>query len=293
MSETNLYAVTGVSGRTGAAAAQALINTGIRVRVIVRNEEKGRKWAAQGAEVAVADLVNSDSLYEAFVGTDGVYIVSPPQYYLDNLFEQADEMALSIANAATKARIPKLVALSSVGAEQSSRTGWIAMNRALEQNLSQTNIPVAFLRAAYFMENWQPLIELAIAHNALPSFLSPLSQKLPMIATKDIGQIAANILCENWEGTRIIDLEGPTQYSPNDVAEALTSLLNRTIKANTIPESDWQKSIAGQGFSKAAVAGFIEMTQGLNSTHIAFNDLNSERRQGSISLDTAIKGMIK
>ncbi|MGF1767329.1 NmrA family NAD(P)-binding protein [Enterovibrio makurazakiensis] len=291
MSKSKLYVVTGVSGRTGAAAARALLNVGMRVRVIVRDEDKGDIWAAQGAEVAIADLTNTSSLYKALIGADGAYIVSPPQYYLDNLFEQAESMAHSIAEAATKAQLPKLVALSSIGAEQSSGTGWIAMNRLLEQRLNQTDLSIAYLRAAYFMENWGPLAQIAATQGELPSFLAPLNQKLPMIATEDIGRIAAEILCENWDGTRIIELEGPDRYSPNEVAVILTKALDKMIKPITIPESDWIQFISGQDFSTVAIAGFIEMTQGLNSKHIAFGNSNIERRQGTVSLDTVVSAM--
>ena len=291
MSNTELYVVTGVSGRTGAAAARTLLNTGKRVRVVVRDKEKGNIWADQGAEVAIADLTDTSSLCKALSGTDGAYIVSPPQYSLDNLFAQADSMARSITEAAKKAQLPKLVALSSIGAEQPNGTGWIAMNRQLEQHLSKTEIPVTFLRAAYFMENWSPLVQMAVTQGKLFSFLSPLSRKIPMIATKDIGRIAAEALCESWDGKRIIELEGPDKYSPNEVAVYLTQVLRKTINPISIPESNWLQSISEQGFSTAANTGFIEMTQGLNSGHIAFNDSSIDRRQGTIPLKEVVNGM--
>lgn len=291
MSQSKLYVVTGASGRTGAAAAQALLNAGMRVRVIVRNKEKGRIWAAQGAEVAVAELTDTSSLSKALIGADGAYIISPPQYNLDNLFELANCMAHSIAEAATKAQLPKLVVLSSIGAEQSSGTGWIAMNRLLEQHLNQTGLSIAYLRAAYFMENWIPLAQVAANQGKLSSFLAPLTQKFPMIATEDVGRIAAEILCENWDGTRIIGLSGPARYSPNDVAMTLAKALEKTITPIEIPESDWIQSISEYGFSTAAIIGFIEMTQGLNSGHISFKNSNTEHRQGIIPLEKIMNFM--
>ena len=38
----SVYVVTGVSGNTGSVVAQTLLNEGKSVRVIVRNEEKGK-----------------------------------------------------------------------------------------------------------------------------------------------------------------------------------------------------------------------------------------------------------
>ncbi|WP_167537997.1 NmrA family NAD(P)-binding protein [Vreelandella boliviensis] len=292
MSTTELYVVTGATGRTGSAAAKTLLDAGKRLRVVVRDEPKGEVWAALGAEVAVADFSDSSDLCKAFSGADGAYIVSPQQYSSEDLFSQAELMAHSIAEAAKVAKLPKLVALSSIGAEQPEGTGWIAMNRMLEESLSDTGLPVTFLRAAYFMENWGSLVKMAVHQYQLPSFLSPLNQKFPMIATADIGRIAAEALCENWEGVRIIDLEGPVRYSPKDIAEHLSLKLGEAIQPASIPESDWAQSIAGQGFSSAAISGFIEMTQGINSGHIAFHDrLNVERRTGTVKLDAVIDAL--
>ena len=154
MNTTELYVVTGATGRTGSAVAKTLLDAGKRVRVVVRDESKGEEWVALGAKVAVADFTDHSALSKAFSGADGAYIVSPQQYSSETLFSQAELMAHSIAEAAKVAKLPRLVALSSVGAEQPEGTGWIAMNRKLEESLSVTGIPVTLLRAAYFMENW-------------------------------------------------------------------------------------------------------------------------------------------
>lgn len=63
-----MFVVTGVTGRTGAVAAQALIDAGVAVRVVVRDRAKAARWAEQGAEVAVADLADSAALTRAFAG---------------------------------------------------------------------------------------------------------------------------------------------------------------------------------------------------------------------------------
>ncbi|MEL6117758.1 NmrA family NAD(P)-binding protein [Photobacterium sp. SP02] len=292
MSINELYVVTGATGRTGSAVAKTLLDAGKRVRVVVRDEPAGDVWTTLGAEVAVADFSDGFALCRAFSGADGVYIVSPPQYSSADLFSQARAMAHTIAAAAKEAKLAKIVALSSIGAEQAEGTGWIAMNRMLETSFIDTGLPVTFLRAAYFMENWRPLVKMAVLQRQLPSFLSPLNQKFPMIATEDIGRIAAEALCENWLGVRVIDLEGPDRYSPNDVAEYVSLKFGKAIQPVSIPESDWVQSIAGQGFSAAAIDGFIEMTQGLNSGHITFQDRSGiERRLGTVKLDAMIDAL--
>ncbi len=289
MTKAELYAVSGVSGRTGAAVARTLLAAGKRVRVIVRAPANGTVWANQGAEVAVASLTDMSALSSALSGTQGAYIISPQQYSQEDLFKQAEIMADTIAEASIKAQLPKLIALSSIGADRSEGVGGISMNRTLEQSLEQTGLPVTFLRAAYFMENWIPMIQSALKQGSLSSFLAPLDRKIPMIATNDIGRIAAEALNEDWNKVRVIELEGPTSYSPNDLASSLTQRLGKVFDIKAIPETDWATALQGSGMSEIAIGGFIEMTQALNSGHIDFVDsAEIDRRKGSITLDDIV-----
>ncbi len=287
-----LFIVTGVSGRTGAAAADALLKAGKRVRVVVRDATKGAIWCERGAELACANFNDVEALSRAFSGGYGAYIVSPPQYSSDALFEQADAMARNIEEAVANSQLQKVVALSSIGADKRNGTGWIAMNRRLEAYLGRTGIPVSFLRAAYFMENWGPMVH-AARHGELPSFLAPLDRKIPMIATEDIGRIAAEALSEDWSNVRILELEGPAQYSPMDVADCVSRALSKLVVPAGVPISSWPQALSGAGFSTAALKGFTEMTKGLNSGHISFVEENAfDRRTGVVSLNAVISAMV-
>ena len=196
------YAVFGVTGRTGAAAADALLRAGQPVRVVVRDPANGRPWSERGAEVALADLTDMVSMTEALGGVRGAYVVNPQQYSLDDLFERAGLIAETTARAAVAARVPKLVALSSIGADRASGTGWIGMNRMVEQRLREAGVVTTFLRAAYFMENWTPMVGHAVRSGALPTFLAPAGRRIPMVATQDVGSAAAAGARANHFGRR-------------------------------------------------------------------------------------------
>lgn len=287
-----LHVVTGANGRSGSAAARALLKAGKRVRVVLRDASTEPQWNRLGAEVVFANFNDLEALSRALSGGDSVYIISPPQYASNDLFERAGVMARNISKAVGNSQLGKVVALSSIGADKTSGTGWIAMNRMLETCLCQTGVPVTFLRAAYFMENWSPLVH-AAAHGKLHSFLAPLERKIPMIATEDIGRIAAEALCEDWRNVRIIELEGPARYSPEDVANSLSRELSKTVTPIELPEKSWPKALSNAGFSDIALNGFVEMTKGLNSGHISFaKGMHTDHRAGTVSLDTAIAAMV-
>ncbi|RQS69783.1 NAD-dependent epimerase/dehydratase family protein [Burkholderia sp. Bp8963] len=278
------YVVTGVTGRTGAVAARTLLAAGERVRVVVRNPAHSEHWERLGAEVAVADLTDAAALTRAFSRARGAYLVSPPSYALKDIYRYVERVADAAAQAAEAARLPKLVLLSSVGADQASGIGVIANNRTMEQRLSRLDIPMAFLRAAYFMENWAGMVDSVLNEGILPSFLAPLDRAIPMVATRDIGRVAAETLREDWSGTRTVALEGPAQYSPNEIAAAFEQALGRPVRAVIVEESSWRGALAQGGrFSETALAGFIEMTRSLNNEHISFaSDTGTTHVAGSV-----------
>ena len=262
------FAVFGVTGRTGAATADALLRSGQAVRVVVRDPAKGRPWADRGAEIAVADLTDLASMTKALIQVRGAYVVNPQHYNREDLCERADLIADIVARAAVAADAPRLVALSSVGADRESGTGWIMMNRLFEQRLTEAGVPTIFLRAAYFMENWAPLVGQAMRSGILPTFLAPAQRPIPMVATVDVGSAAAALLQEEGRDTRAVILSGPEEYAPNDVAAIVSATLGKPVDVAVLPEAEWSKALADAHFSKAALAGFTEMTRGLNCSHI-------------------------
>ena len=283
------YVVFGVSGRTGAAAADALMRSGHRVRVVVRDPAKGQPWAERGAEVALADLTDLSSMTRALSHVQGAYVVNPQQYNREDLFERADLIAATTASAAVAAGVSRLVALSSIGADRESGTGWIGMNRVFEQRLGETGVPTVFLRAAYFMENWMPMVRQAVRNGTLPSFLAPPQRPLAMVATADVGSVAAALLQEERIRAGVVTLAGPKDYAPNDVAAIVSATLKKPVAVAVLPEAAWPQALADAHFSKAALAGFSEMTRGLNGSHI---DIKSDRSAVEWAGTTALERVI-
>ena len=104
-----------------------------------------------------------------------------------------------------------------------------------------------FVRAAYFMENWGGAL-FGVAQGVLPSFL--LADKaIPMVATRDIGIAAARLLAEGGSGKRVIELAGPREYSPRDVAAALARAVGKPIAVQEAPEDAMEPALAAAGMN--------------------------------------------
>src|SRR6476619_5920439 len=112
-----MYAVTGITGKVGGTVAQTLLATGKTVRAVVRDEAKGRPWVEKGCEVAIASLGDADALTAAFAGTDGVFLMTPPNYDPEPGFPQTRANAIAIEKAFVAARPSRVVFLSTIGAQ--------------------------------------------------------------------------------------------------------------------------------------------------------------------------------
>jgi uncharacterized protein YbjT (DUF2867 family) len=73
----NMFAVTGITGQVGGVVARVLLAAGLDVRGVIRDPVKGKGWADQGCEVAVAEMNDAVALARAFDGAEAVFILPP------------------------------------------------------------------------------------------------------------------------------------------------------------------------------------------------------------------------
>src|ERR1700685_3629771 len=111
-----MHAVTGITGNVGGTVAQTLLAAGKKVRAVVRDKAKGKPWADKGCEVAIASIGDADALTAAFAGTDGVFLMTPPDFDPEPGFPQTQANAIAIEKAVVAARPGKVAFLSTVGA---------------------------------------------------------------------------------------------------------------------------------------------------------------------------------
>ncbi|EDZ99226.1 NmrA family protein [Burkholderia sp. H160] len=286
-----MFAITGVTGQVGGAAARALLDAGHAVRAVLRDESKAALWRERGAEVAIASFEDADSLTAAFRDTAGVFVMIAPNFAPQPGYPNAHAAAAVLKEALSKARPERVAALSSVGGQRDAGLGLITQVHILEQALADLAIPTAILRPAWFMEN--SLWDIASARDAgvMPSFLQPLDSAYPMVATADIGRVVAQALTQSWQGRRVIEIEGPQRYTQHEIAALLGDALGRPVEARTVPRDQWEALFQAQGTEWPAPR--IEMLDGFNSGWIDFEEGVNERVIGKTSYRTVLEGLVK
>lgn len=267
-----MYIVSGATGQTGSAVTKTLLEKGLPVRAIVRSQEKGAEFERLGAEIAVADLQNADALTEALKGGKVLYLMNPPSYQSEDQFKELEKVIAAFQTAIKNSELEKIVVLSSIGGQLPEKTGNILTAYKLEEAFGSLDIPVTFIRAGSFMENWSGVLETAKTQGILPSFFQPLDSKIPQVAAADIGRVAAEAMQEKTTGKEVKELAG-FWLSPEETAEAVSKILDREVKAVPISREQWLDILKNYNSPKNAES-MAEMFDGLNSGYIRFETEN-------------------
>ena len=285
-----MYAVTGITGKVGGALATTLLAAGLPVRAVVRDATKGAAWAARGCEVALAEMTDATALTAAFAGAEAVFILPPSEFDPKPGYGQARETIDALVAALLTARPGKVLCLSTIGAD-AAQDNLLTQRTLLEQALSALPIPVTFLRPGWFMENALWDVPSARDEGVLRSFLAPLDKLFPMVATTDIGTLAARLIRQDWSGQRVVELEGPRRVSPNDLAAAFAKALGRPVRAEIVPHESWETMFRSQGAKNPNPR--IRMLDGFNEGWIEFSDHGRSAVKGTTTLDSVIAELVE
>lgn len=278
-----MFVVLGITGQTGAAAAEALLAAGQPVRALVRDAAKAHKWAARGVEIVTGDAGNAADLARAFAGAKAAYVLAPPMPAHPDPVAGYVAIAEATRDAVQRSGLPHLVFLSSEGAHLPSGTGPILGLHRAEEILRGAAPRVTFLRASYFQENWRNVHALALAEGILPTMLMPTDRKRDMVATLDIGREAARLL-QDPKAPSIVELGGPELFSADDAAAAMARVLGKPVQVVTPPREAWVGILTGAGLGPAYAGLLAEMYDGINSGHVRFSG-DGEARRGTATLD--------
>lgn len=285
-----MYAITGITGQVGGALARDLLAAGKPVRAVVRSSEKGRPWTAKGCEIAVAKMEDAAALAVAFAGADGVFILPPSEFDPSPGFPEALRVIAAVKDAIERARPKKVVCLSTIGA-QATQSNLLTQRTLLEQALGTLSLPVTFLRPAWFMENFAWDVAAARDSGLIPSLLQPLDKPVPMIATADIGRLATQLIQEDWQGVRIVELEAARRYTPNEVAATFAKILGRSVRAEAVPRETWGTLFTSQGMKDPAPR--IQMLDGFNEGWIDFENGEAGTVKGTTDLEAVLRGIVE
>jgi NAD(P)H dehydrogenase (quinone) len=284
-----MFAITAITGKVGGVVGNTLLAAGCGVRAVVRDEAKGAPWKARGCEVAVADLTDADRLARALERTEGAFILLPPVFDPQPDFRDVKATIAIIREAMAQARPSKAVVLSTIGAD-AAQPNLLNALRYLEQALADVDLPITFLRAAWFMENAEWDVASARERGVVTSYLQPLDRPVPMVSIHDVGRVATDLLRETWTGHRIVKLEAAERTTPNAIAAAFAKTLGKPVRAQIAPRGEWEQAFRAQGMKNPTPR--MQMIDGFNEGWIDFNAERANGRKGRVTIDEAIAALV-
>jgi uncharacterized protein YbjT (DUF2867 family) len=284
-----MYAITGVTGKVGGELARTLLAAGQPVRAVVREARKGESWAALGCAVAVAEMTDAAALTAAFGGATAAFILPPSEFDPEPGYPEARAVIDSVVAALAAARPPKVVCLSTVGADAAT-DNLLSQRALLEAALRPLGLPLTILRPAWYIDNVAWDVSSARETGLIHSFLIPVDRALPMVAAKDVGRAAAELIQEDWTGARVVELEGPGRVTPNQLADAFASAIGRPVRAVPVPRESWEGLFRAQGMRNPGPR--MRMLDGFNEGWIDFKDGGSHTIKGRTSAADVIAALV-
>lgn len=228
--------VYGANGSQGGAAAQALMENGHQVRVLMRSEEKARPWTAKKAEIALGDMGDIDSLKQASEGCDAVFLLVPT-FRASN--EDGVNFGINAVKAAKAAGISKIIWNTSgpIADENSEQADTDSGARILRQ-LKTEGISFLGLQPTIYMENFLGpwVIDRLVTSNVL-AYPIPHDFKIQWVAARDFGVVAAAALQEELPN-EVVQLGGPQALDGDRLADIFSRSLGLQLPFETM-SIDW------------------------------------------------------
>jgi uncharacterized protein YbjT (DUF2867 family) len=289
--EVAMYVVTGATGNTGGVAARRLLANGEKVRVVGRNADRLQALANLGAEPFIADLSDANALTRALNGARAAYLMIPPDMGSTDFRSFQARVTDAFATALTKSGIKHAVALSSIGAGKPEKTGPVVGLYSMEQKLNGiAGLNILYLRPGYFMEN--TLGQVGIIH-ALGKIAAPLRKdlRLPMIATRDIGEFAANALQDlKFAGKQTRELLGQRDLTYNEATAIIGKAIDKpNLQYVQMSAEQIRPAMLQIGMSGNIADLILEMSASLNSGHMGALEKRSSENTTPTSFETFVK----
>lgn len=241
MFSEGLFLVTAATGKTGMAAAAALIERGLHVRALVhRLDERSDQLAALGAEIVRGDLLDLDDVSSALAGVSGAYFCFPidPGRLL--------EATVTFAQAATEAGVRSVVNMSQISARRQATSHAARQHWLAERLLDRTTFITTHIRPTFFAE-WLILQWSRRNDEAVLRLPFGAGRHAP-IAAADQGRFVAAVLAEPEPHNRqIYPLCGPVELNHYEIASKLSHVLEIPVHYEPVEIPEFAEALESQG----------------------------------------------
>jgi uncharacterized protein YbjT (DUF2867 family) len=214
----------------------------------------------------VGDATDARYLTRAFRGADAVYVLYPSDPFAPGYVRAQTELGQAVARAIRDSGVRYVVALSALGADRATGTGFLTTLHDQERRLRAiTGTNVLALRPGLFFESFHPALGL-IEHEGVHADSVAPDVRIPMIASRDVAEVAARALrARSWTGFVTRELLGQRDLTYAEVTRAIGEAIGRPeLPYVQLPDAEMVEALAGAGLARDVAELQVELNRALN-----------------------------
>jgi len=232
---TGKILLTGASGFIGQRLARALLAEGADLRCLLRRPAP----LPAGAEAAIGDLLEPDTLPAAMEGVDTAYYLVHSMAGGRAGFEARDRAAaVNFTKAATAAGVRRVIYLGGLGDTSGALSEHLKSRLEVGSILSSASFATTFLRAAVIFGAGgasYEMIHSLVKH--LPIMITPrwVSTRCQPIAVNDVISYLVGCLHEERTAGGTFDIGGPEILTYREMMERFAAIEGRSLLIIPVP----------------------------------------------------------
>lgn len=217
--------IAGANGANGRAFLAQLNASGVAARAMVRNKQLANGLQNELTEVVEANLSDINSLKQAFKDIELAYIIAP-------IHPDAVILFNNFFNAAKQAEVRHIVKLSGYGAASDSKSEILRQHYQSDELLLKSGLNYTIVQPNAFFQNLFVQEKSIRLKGRFTNSVGNARQSL--IDIRDVAEAVFNIFYEDNHLNNIYQLTGPEPLNAADIAEQLSSVLNKPVRYRDI-----------------------------------------------------------
>ena len=242
--------VTGATGTVGRAVVDTLARADETVRGTSRDPDPDSAVAGTLDEFVGADFRHPETLREALSGVDRAFLLTP---------DGPEQVALksNFIHEADRAGVESVTNLSVRGAALDAPEGIGRQHRLAEIQLEASDAASVHVRPTFLMQNLARHLADSIRQGKI---VLPFGDgEFSLVDARDVGAVVATTLLDSdhREGPYLVS--GPEAMDFGDVADRLSTVLDRRIEYVPVPPGEFRQSMLERGQPPWLANQFVEL----------------------------------